>query len=34
MRASLAESKVYVLLMWTGLLAAALLGVVQPGVPG
>jgi hypothetical protein len=33
MQASLAETKTYVLAMWTGLLLAALLGVVQPGVP-
>ena len=33
MRASLAETKVYVLAMWAGLLLAALLGVVQPGSP-
>lgn len=32
MRASLAETKVYVLAMWAGLLLAALLGVLQPGV--
>jgi hypothetical protein len=31
MGASLAETKVYVLLMWSGLLLAALLGVLQPG---
>lgn len=33
MQASLAETKTYVLAMWTGLLLAALLGVVQPGSP-
>jgi hypothetical protein len=33
MQASLAETKTYVLAMWTGLLLAALLGVVQPGAP-
>jgi hypothetical protein len=34
MRASLAETKVYVILMWSGLLLAALLGVLQPGAAG
>jgi len=33
MGASLAETKTYVLALWTGLLLAALLGVVQPGAP-
>jgi hypothetical protein len=33
MQVSLAETKTYVLAMWTGLLLAALLGVVQPGTP-